>query len=79
VNGRYVEFNLSIDEANFYKVTSVNTLNPKALPSTICTRLTNGYCYKKQSFTKGNYSLSIQISDKAGHSIAIPATFKISY
>lgn len=61
VNGRYVEFNLSIDEANFYKVTSLNTLNPKAISSTICTRLTKGYCYKKQSFSSGTYSLSIQI------------------
>ncbi|MCX6750835.1 MAG: hypothetical protein NTZ83_05235, partial [Candidatus Pacearchaeota archaeon] len=67
------------DEPNLYKVTSMNTLSPRATPSTMCTRLTNGYCYKKQSFTKGNYSLSIQISDKAGHSIALPANFKITY
>jgi hypothetical protein len=79
VNGRYVEFNLSITEANFYKATSLNTLNSRAIPSTLCTRLTNGYCYKKLSLTKGAYSLSIQIFDKAGHSIAVPANFNINY
>lgn len=79
VNNRYVEFNLSIDEENLYKVTSRNTLNPRASPTTMCTRLTNGYCYKKQSFAKGDYSLSIEISDKAGHVIAVPATFTINY
>jgi hypothetical protein len=78
VNGRYVEYNLSIDEPNLYKVTSLNILNPRATPSTMCTRLTKGYCYKKQILTPGNYSFSIQISDKAGHSIALPANFKIN-
>jgi hypothetical protein len=82
VDKRYVVFNLSITENNFYKATFVNTLNPRATPSTLCTRLTaapTGYCYKKQSFTEGTYSLSIEITDKAGHSIAVPASFTIDY
>jgi hypothetical protein len=78
INGRYVEFNLSIDEPNLEKVSFINTLNPRSTPSTLCTRLTNGYCYKKQNFIPGNYSLSIAVTDKAGHSIAIPANFKIA-
>ncbi len=79
VNGRYVEFNISIDEPNLYKVTSVKPIGTRTSTTTLCTRLTNGYCYKKQSFTAGDYDLSIQITDKAGHSIAIPAEFTISY
>ena len=79
VNGRYVEFNLSINETNLYKVAAVKTVGTRTITSTFCTRLTNGYCYKKQSFTPGDYSLSIQVIDKAGHSIALPATFTISY
>lgn len=78
-NNRYVEFNISVNEENLYKITSTNMNNPRASATTMCTRLTNGYCYKKQSFTKGNYSLSIEISDKAGHIIAVPATFTINY
>lgn len=79
VNKRYVEFNLSINEDNLYKVTSKNTLNPRSPTTTLCTKLTNGYCYKKVAFTKGDYSLSIEISDKAGNIIAVPATFTIDY
>lgn len=80
VNNRYVEFNLSVNEENLYKITSRNTLNPRSSATTLCTKLTeDGFCYKKQSFTRGDYSLSIEISDKAGHVIAIPATFTISY
>ncbi len=78
-NNRYVEFNISVNEENLYKITSTNMNNPRASATTMCTKLTNGYCYKKQSFTKGNYSLSIEISDKAGHVIAVPATFTINY
>jgi len=79
VNGRYVEFNISIDEPNLYKVTSVKPIGTRTSTTTLCTRLTNGYCYKKQSFTAGDYDLSIQITDKAGHSIALPAEFTITY
>lgn len=83
INGRYVEFNLSIDEDNLYKVsmlkTYTSTYGPRTITTTLCTRLTNGYCYKKQSFAAGDYDLSIQITDKAGHSIAIPVEFTISY
>lgn len=79
VDKRYVEFNLSIKEENLYKVTLQNTLIPRSTGTTMCTKLTNGYCYKKVAYTEGNYSLSIQITDKAGQSIAVPATFKIDY
>ncbi|MGY4884771.1 MAG: hypothetical protein ACP5NZ_04305 [Nanobdellota archaeon] len=77
VTGNYVEFNISIDEPNLYKVSMLRNLGTRTTSTTLCTRLTNGYCYKKQSFTGGNYTLSIQIIDQAGHSIAIPATFTI--
>ncbi len=79
VNKRYIEFNLSISEDNLYRITSKNTLNPRSPTTTLCTKLTNGYCYKKVAFTKGDYSLSIEISDKAGNIIAVPATFTIDY
>lgn len=77
VNGRYVDFNISITEDNFYRATFMKTNDPRAFQSTLCTRLVSGRCVKHQSFIKGNYSLSIQITDEAGHSIALPANFKI--
>jgi hypothetical protein len=77
VNGRYVDFNISITEDNFAKATFVKTNDPRAIQTILCTRLTNGRCIKHQSFLKGNYSLSIQITDEAGHAIALPANFNI--
>lgn len=77
VNGRYVDFNISITEPNFYKATFIRTTDPRVIQTTLCTRLVNGRCTKHQSFSKGDYSLSIQITDKAGHSIALPASFSI--
>ena len=79
VDGRYVIFNISIDEPNLYKVSLVREYGTRTITTTLCTRLTNGYCYKKQSLTRGDYEVSIQITDKAGHSIALPAEFTISY
>jgi hypothetical protein len=77
VNGRYVTFNMSITEDNFYKVTYVNNSNPVAV-KTLCTSLKNGLCQKKVSFIKGNYTLSVQVTDKAGNpTIALPAKFSI--
>jgi len=78
VNGRYVDFNISITEPNFDKVVFIKTTDSRATQTTLCTRLVNGYCTKHQSFIKGNYSLSIQITDKAGNAIALPASFKIA-
>jgi hypothetical protein len=77
VNGHYVDFNISITEPNLDKVVFTRTNSQTTTKTTLCTKLVNGKCTKHQSFTKGNYSLSIQITDKAGHAIAIPANFKI--
>jgi len=74
---KYINFNISITEPNFYKVTYVNTSNSGAIERTLCTRLTNGFCVKKQSFVKGDYSLTIKIYDKAGNVIEIPVSFKV--
>jgi thiol-disulfide isomerase/thioredoxin len=77
INGRYVDFNMSIIEDNLYKVTFMRTNSQTTTQTTLCTKLVNGRCEKHQSFSKGTYTLSIQITDKAGHSIAVPASFTI--
>jgi hypothetical protein len=79
VDGRYTLFNISITEENFYKATFIDNNDLRARERTLCTRLINGFCVKRQSFMRGNYSLTIQIYDKAGHSIGIPANFEINY
>jgi len=76
---RYVFFNIGIDEDNFYKATYSYLYNGRIYERALCTRLYGGFCEKKISFREGNYSLTIQIYDKAGHSIGIPANFDINY
>jgi len=77
---KYINFNIDITEDNFYKVTYVNNNDPRLTERTLCSRLTNGFCVKKQSFLKGHYDLTIIIYDKAGHSsVGYPANFDINY
>lgn len=73
---RYVTFNMSIIESNLYKVTYTETSKPNSV-RTMCTRLVQGNCFKKVSFLPGDHSITIQISDKAGHSIAVPVDFTV--
>ena len=78
INGRYVSFNISITEDNFYKATYLYSYNGRVYERTLCTRLTYGNCVKKQSFAIGHYDLTITAYDKAGHSsLGYPANFDI--
>lgn len=79
IDGRYLLFNINITEENFYKATFVDNNDIRLRERTLCTRLIDGLCVKRQSFMRGDYSLTIQIYDKAGHSIGIPANFEIDY
>ncbi|MFA5259558.1 MAG: hypothetical protein WC979_08420 [Candidatus Pacearchaeota archaeon] len=73
-----VYFNLSISEQNFkgayYKITS----DPRANWKTICTKLKDGLCVKKDTFSKkGNYEVEIKVVDQAGNENVQSASFSI--
>jgi hypothetical protein len=76
--GKNAYFNLNISEKNFagayYTVTS--DLRPRS--KSICTKLKDGVCAKKYSFSKkGNYEIEIMVVDKAGNTNIQSASFSI--
>lgn len=78
---KYVYFNLSINEENFNEATySYLDSKGRMKEGTLCTRLKDGTCYKKLTFTKeGAYDLTISIIDEAGNSIGLPANFVVDF
>jgi hypothetical protein len=75
VQGRYVLFNISITETNFYDVSFMDSGSSRL--TKLCSSLKNGLCIKKQSFKSGSYSINIKILDKAGNSVTRTVEFEI--
>ena len=77
---KYVYFDMNITEDNFDEISyayldSRGRLKEKRL----CSRLKDGNCYKKKSFRRGHYDITVQIADEAGHIEAFPISFDINY
>jgi hypothetical protein len=77
---RYIYFNLEVEEQNFDEIVytyldSRGRLREKRL----CSRLKDGKCEVRKSFSRGHYNLNIQITDEAGNSIAVPIEFDVDY
>ncbi|MEM0465920.1 MAG: hypothetical protein QXW97_04450 [Candidatus Pacearchaeota archaeon] len=64
INGKYVNFNIKINESNFKEVYFIDKSNINSKTIKLCTSLKNGYCTKKVSFNSGMHSLEIVILDK---------------
>jgi hypothetical protein len=77
VNGKYVYFNISITEDNFDKILyrDNDARNPRW--QTLCSRLKNGICEVKKTFSEGIHNVDIQVNDKAGNSVGINAQIDI--
>jgi len=77
---RYIYFDLNIQEKNFDEVTYTYTDSRGRLKEKrLCSRLKDGKCTTKQSFSRGHYNLNIQITDEAGNSIAKGIEFNVDY
>ncbi len=78
-NQKYIYFNMSITEKNFDEVVySYEDSRGKIREKKICSKLKNGWCYKKESFREGNYNLTIAVRDKAGNSIGKSISFNVA-
>lgn len=77
INGRYVTFNMSIDELNFYRINYIDFNDASPRWNTLCYSLKYGSCVVKKSFKTGNHNVMIQVLDKAGNSIQTSASFSI--
>ena len=78
-NQKYIYFNISITEENLDEVvyTYLDKWG-KLKEKKICSNLNNGWCYKKESFTDGNYTLNLQVIDEAGNSIGESISFNVA-
>jgi hypothetical protein len=77
---KYAYFNLSITENNFEEVVySYTDSKGKVREKTICSRLKEGICEKKLSFTKGEWHLTVSVRDQAGNSVGLPVDFTVDY
>lgn len=78
ISGRYVLFNVSITEQNFDSITYTDFSEATPREKSLCTRLKNGNCEKKQSFKAGNHNVTIQVTDAAGNTVAQGIGFTIA-
>lgn len=77
-NQRYIYFNISVTENNFDEVVySYEDSRGKIRERKICSKLKNGWCYKKESFREGHYDLTIAVRDKAGNSVGKSVSFDV--
>ena len=75
--GKYVTFNMSIDELNFDKVKYYDYSSLWPSWKTLCSILKNNACVKKKTFISGIHNLSMQVADEAGNSVEFPVDFEI--
>jgi len=79
-DSKYIYFNLSIDEKNFDEVVYTyydSRGNLKEKP--ICSRLRNGVCEVRKSFSRGSYDLNVVVRDEAGNAVSYPVSFVVAY
>ena len=73
IKGRYVYFNMSVTEDNLDRISYSYLDGRGRLRETLlCSKLKNGFCAVKKSFSTGSYDLTLSISDKAGNNIGVP-------
>ena len=79
-SGKYVYFNLNITEKNFDEASySYFDSRGKERERKICSKLKDGFCAKRFTFTEGHYDLTIKVTDKAGNSVGVPVSFDVEY
>ncbi len=68
VNGKFVMFELEIDEAYFKSVTYKELNSGDNKEKTLCNKLTGNMCSKKVSFKDGEHGILVTARDLAGNS-----------
>jgi len=76
---RYVRFVFNVTEDNLDKISYIDNSADNPRWKTLCSRLRDGICETRKSFSIGNHSVDIQIADKAGNSIGENIEFEIDY
>lgn len=78
---RYIYFTFNVTENNLDKITySYLDSRNRTREIVLCSRLDeDGICEKRKSFTRGNWSIDIQITDEAGNAVGEHLDFEVDY
>ncbi|MFT4303838.1 MAG: hypothetical protein ACMXYG_04690 [Candidatus Woesearchaeota archaeon] len=75
LDGRFVHFDIEIDELNFQEVLYYNNNDLRPRWNRLCNRLVDGRCQARASFRDGLHELDIQVNDQAGNSVGESISF----
>jgi len=79
-DNRYIYFSFDVTEENLDEISySYIDSRGKEKEKVICRRLKDNICKSKKSFSRGDWSIDIQITDKAGNAIGFPVEFEVDY
>ena len=77
-DGRSVTFTFNVTEQNFDSIKYEDWSNGKPKTGTLCTRLKNGICEARKTFSKGSHNVIFTIADYAGNEEQTSAVFTIT-
>ena len=80
VNGRYVYFDVEVEEDNFDQIYyTYEDSRGREKKSRLCSRLRDDTCSVRKSFRKGEYDIMFQVIDEAGNMVGENLNFLIDY
>jgi hypothetical protein len=68
IDGRRINFFFNISEKNFDAVKYIDYDESRPRERTLCSRLKDGICEKRKTFSRGNHNLTINVYDDADNS-----------
>lgn len=76
-NNKYLYFDFEITEENFDEISYTDWTDRTPREKRLCSRLKNGVCEVKKSFSKGEHELTIKVLDKAGNYVEDEIEFSV--
>ncbi|MBS3149622.1 hypothetical protein J4455_02920 [Candidatus Woesearchaeota archaeon] len=77
IDGRNVDFDILINEANFDSLDYYDHNESRPRWRTLCSRLRDNHCIARKSFIEGIHNIDLQVIDKAGNTVAQSTSFTI--
>jgi len=77
IKRRSVTFNIGVTEENLGFVEYIDNTASRPRWRRLCSRLRDGVCVARKSFSTGSHLLSIQVTDKAGNAVGESFSFTI--
>jgi hypothetical protein len=79
INSKYIYFFFNVTEKNFGGIYySYTDQRGKEIDKSLCKALKNGICSKRESFGRGDHTITVNILDNAGNMISEPVSFTVN-